>query len=83
MTQVPDLGPLVEAIRSNKGQSVNVVTLATVTGTSGANILVQFDGEGSASTKQYRRLVGSSQTIGNRVVMLRVGSTWVSLGALA
>ena len=50
--------------------------LATITAVTATTISVQFDGETSASTKRYR-VAGVGGAVGDRVVMLRVGSTWV------
>lgn len=81
---IDPLTPIREALAAAADQGQGPVRLATVTGTSGSNVLVQFDGEAAASTKSYRRLVSyGTVTNGHRVVMLRAGSTWVVLGALA
>lgn len=78
------LAPLRDAIAAaTTDTSPRVVKLATVTGTSGTSVLVQFDGEAAASTKAYKRLTSYTPTVGNRVVMLAAGPTWVCLGTLA
>jgi hypothetical protein len=41
---------------------------------------VQFDGESSASTKQYPYLASYTPTAGDRVLLLRVGTGWVIAG---
>ena len=41
---------------------------------------VQFDGESSASTKQYPYLDSYTPAADDRVLVARVGKTWVILG---
>lgn len=58
--------------------------LATQTGWNGTNgTFVRFDGESTASLKGYRRL-SSSGVInnGDRLLMARIGTTWVVLGVV-
>lgn len=53
--------------------------LATVTGAPASEtVLVRFDGESVASARSYARLTGPLD-IGDRVVMLRAGSSWACL----
>lgn len=78
------LKPIIEALKAVKDNDrVALTALATVTGTSGTSVLVQFDAEGSASTKPYKRLASYTPANGDRVLLLRSGSTWVVLGKLA
>ena len=54
--------------------------LATVTSTSGG-VSVQFDGETTPSTKKYKRLASySSPTVNDRVLLIKVGGTYVIIG---
>jgi len=53
--------------------------LGTVTSTSGG-IYVQFDGETTASAKKYKRLANYSPTVSDRVLLVKVGGTYVILG---
>ena len=54
--------------------------LGTVTSTSGG-IYVQFDGETTPSTKKYKRLASySSPTVNDRVLLIKVGGTYVIIG---
>ena len=54
--------------------------LATVTSTSGG-ISVQFDGETTPSAKKYKRLASySSPTVNDRVLLIKVGGTYVIIG---
>lgn len=54
--------------------------LATVTSTSGG-VSVQFDGETTPSAKKYKRLASySSPTVNDRVLLIKVGGTYVIIG---
>lgn len=54
--------------------------LGTVTSTSGG-VSVQFDGETTPSTKKYKRLASySSPTVNDRVLLIKVGGTYVIIG---
>ena len=56
--------------------------LATVTSTSGG-VSVQFDGETTPSTKKYKRLASySSPTVNDRVLLVKVGGTYVIIGKI-
>lgn len=56
--------------------------LATVTSTSGG-VSVQFDGETTPSTKKYKRLASySSPTVNDRVLLIKVGGTYVIIGKI-
>jgi hypothetical protein len=56
--------------------------LATVTSITGG-VAVQFDGETSASTKLYKRLSSySSPAVNDRVLLVKVGGTYVILGKI-
>ena len=57
--------------------------LATVTGRSGSNVLVRFDGESIASPRSYPRLHSVTPYTGDRVVLVRSGSSWVVVGVVA
>ena len=56
--------------------------LATVTSTSGG-VSVQFDGETAPSSKKYKRLASySSPTVSDRVLLIKVGGSYVILGKI-
>ena len=56
--------------------------LATVTSTSGG-VSVQFDGETTPSTKKYKRLASySSPAVNDRVLLIKVGGTYVIIGKI-
>jgi len=56
--------------------------LGTVTSTSGG-VSVQFDGETTASAKKYKRLASySSPTVSDRVLLVKVGGSYVILGKI-
>ena len=56
--------------------------LATVTSTSGG-VSVQFDGETTPSAKKYKRLASySSPTVNDRVLLVKVGGTYVIIGKI-
>lgn len=74
------LDPLLEAL--HEGRHVEAPTrMAVVTAVSVSGTTVQFDGEISASQRLYR--AAAPCNVGDRVVMLRVGSTWVIAGPTA
>lgn len=79
----PDpLAPLVEALAGTKTRGLGQTRLATVTtvDASAGGVFVRFDGETTASPRAYRRLGSYTATVGHRVLMIRVGSTWVVVG---
>jgi hypothetical protein len=79
MSEVSDR--LLAAIQESQ-PDVNAPTrLATVVTYSATGITVTFDGEASASTRVYKSVLVVGP--GERVVMTRVGSTWVCTGSLA
>ena len=56
--------------------------LGTVTSTSGG-IYVQFDGETTPSTKKYKRLASySNPAVNDRVLLIKVGGSYVILGKI-
>lgn len=56
--------------------------LGTVTSTSGG-VSVQFDGETTPSAKKYKRLASySSPTVNDRVIMVKIGGSYVILGKI-
>jgi hypothetical protein len=77
---VTGLDPLLEALRAQKSEAPAWTMLATVTDVASTGVLVQFDGESIASTRRYRYLGPYGPDVGDRVVMLRSGSTWVVSG---
>ena len=56
--------------------------LGTVTSISGG-ISVQFDGETSPSSKKYKRLASySSPAVNDRVLMVKIGGSYIILGKI-
>lgn len=56
--------------------------LATVTSTSGG-VSVQFDGETTPSAKKYKRLASySNPAVNDRVLLVKVGGSYVILGKI-
>ena len=53
--------------------------LGTVTSTSGG-VFVRFDGETTASQKSYKRLASYSPAVNDRVLLIKVGGTYIILG---
>ena len=79
--KVEDFFDAVERV-SSSGQERNVALATADPAYVGATTTkVKFDGETVLSTKAYRRI--GTITASSRVVMLRVGPSWVILGALA
>lgn len=74
------LAPLVEALKAAGEPAAASSRLATVTASDSTGILVRFDGETVASTRRYKS-VGGCRT-GDRVLMVRAGSSWVAVGAV-
>lgn len=81
MSEYQHLTPLVEAIRRAQADPEPVTRLATITGGTASTVTVRFDGETSASARQYQ-IVYSGAKGGDRAIMLRVGSTWVAIGSI-
>lgn len=76
------LDPLVELVQAARGDDRAPTALATVTGTTGTatRVLCRFDIESAASSKPYTRLSSYTPTVGDRVLLIRTGSTWTVLG---
>lgn len=55
--------------------------LATVTAVTSTGVTVRFDGETTASSRTYRTL--RRMLVGERAVMIRVGSTYVCAGSIS
>jgi hypothetical protein len=72
------LDPLIEALRIAAPELDDWTCLASVTGTSPLRLM--FDGEDTASTRDYTRLSSYTPTLNDRVLCARVGSTWTVLG---
>jgi hypothetical protein len=73
------LAPILTALRSQqRGQSSQfaIGTLTSITG----GYFVQFDGEGAASTRAYKRLSSYTGVVADRVLLAQSGTTWVILG---
>lgn len=78
------LDPLIFALQKTResSRSASSFALATITSTTGG-LFVRFDGETAASPRSYKRLNTYTPVIGARVLLARVGSTWVVLGSIA
>lgn len=76
------IDPLLDALRyaADPPSNVPLTKLATVTATSASGVTVRFDGESTASSRLYRTT--ASVTVGQRVLMTRVGSTYVCTGSI-
>lgn len=73
------LTPLLTALTvAAQDRGLRPFRLATVSQAS--PLRVRFDGETVASTRDYTRLANYTPTVGDRVVMGRVGSTWTAFG---
>lgn len=81
MTADP-LSGLVKALRSKTGDPKDPTRIAVVTDIAqpSGGAQVRFEGEASAGSRWYRMLC--APRVGDRVVMLRVGSTWVVSGVI-
>lgn len=76
------IDPLVEALRGAAAPSgPPSARLATVTAFGGSGVTVRFDGESVASSRPYRTT--ASVRVGQRVLMIRVGQSYVCTGAVA
>lgn len=75
------LDPIVYALGDAGATGPSQYKLATVTNITGG-ISVQFDSESIPSTKKYKRLSAYTAVINHRVLLAKVGSTWVILGTL-
>lgn len=69
------------ALSQTRTESPSPTSMGTVTGTSGG-VQIQFDGETSASSKLYKRISSYTPAVGDRVLLLRAGRTWVVLGKI-
>jgi hypothetical protein len=59
---------------------MNDMRIATVKSITGG-VTVQFDGETAPGSKKYKRLASySSPTVNDRVLLIKVGGTYVILG---
>lgn len=79
------LAPLLDALAeaANRGADVRPTRLGRVAAVGAATVSVQLDGELAPSGRTYPRLAGYAPTVGDRVLLLRVGSTYVAVGAVA
>lgn len=56
--------------------------LAVVKSISSGKTIVQFDGEEESSNKSYSRLGSYLPTVGDRILLLNVGGTYVIAGEI-
>lgn len=61
---------------------MNEYKLATVTSLSSGKPQIRFDGETSATTKQYPWLASYTPTSGDRVLLAKVSGIYVILGKI-
>lgn len=82
---VDPLAPLLEAlaVAADRGTGRRPTRLGTVTAASGPALTVRFDGEENASGRPYPRLKTYTPAVGERVLLLAVGATYVAVGAVA
>lgn len=73
------LDPLIVALDGARSSQKSAFRLGVVTGTTGG-VQVKFDGETITSPKAYKRLGSYTVTVNDRVLLAKVGSTWVVLG---
>lgn len=68
-----------EFIEMQEGLPLGSFKNGTISGTTGK---VRFDGESTASEKQYKRLASYTPTNGDRVLLAAVSGTYVILGKI-
>lgn len=75
MSEVSDV--LLTALRAAQTEPDASVRLATIASASASGATVTFDGETAVSGRVYFRMASARVQVGDRVVMIRTGSTWV------
>jgi hypothetical protein len=70
-------------IRALQPEQESVTKMGAIPGTyvSGRPAVI-FEGEATATTKTYPYLSSYTPTIGDKVLLIRAGSTWVILGKI-
>lgn len=76
------LAPLLGALVDAKTTGEKPFRIGMAFESSGSGIRVWFDGETWPSKRWYRRLSSYTYTYQDRVLLARVGSTWVIIGKL-
>lgn len=71
---------ILQAMREAAPDAEPATQLATVTGGGADQVGVRFDGETIASARAYKRFADYYPVVGDRVLMVRSGTTWVVAG---
>lgn len=74
------LKPFVELVARSRVRPTDPTALAIVTDINASGALVRFEGDAAATSKRYRMVVGCN--VGSRVLMVRIGRSWVVAGAV-
>lgn len=69
-------------LRDAQPEQVSPTRLATVVSSTATSVIVKFDGESVASTRPYKIASDHLPRVGERITMLRFGSTWVACDAI-
>lgn len=79
-----DADQFVDLLRDAVAVDREVFRIGTVVSVAGTadRATVRFDGETSASTKQYVALASITPAVDGRVLLARVGNSWVIIGDL-
>lgn len=80
MSQVPSASEFFSNINNNKDNKA--FKLATVTAVSSGSPKIKFDGENTASLKQYAYIDGYIPVIGDRVLLASVGGSYIVIGKI-
>lgn len=73
---------LLGALRDSQRPPQTQTRLATVVGYDATTVAVRFDGESAMSPRSYPLTFGPVRS-GDRIVMLRAGSSWVAVGRVS
>lgn len=86
-----NLAPLLQALSeaaerysdTRPTRLATVMTANAATTTSGVTVAVRFDGETATAGKAYLCLATYTPTAGDRVILLRVGASYVAIGSVS
>lgn len=73
----------IDQVKGLKGESAVMFRLAEVTSLSNGRAYVQFYGESAASTKLYPYIEGYKPTVGDKVLMIAQGETFIIAGKIS